>query len=214
MKKQDNLLNIKASLSLSLALMAALLLSPQVQAVDEWTYLEAVDPSTNQSNSKVRSPLPRLDLYDELRLELVCKDHKLQAVVDSDILIASQGSNFDFEYQIDQQPSVKIQMRTFPDSKRKGYNDEHAKRIADAILSGKAIFIRVNTMIRRVLSGSIPLDGAADPVKHVLANCGLAADSAATPTPYGLAEFEQALAKLPVEQQQRILMQIKKLMPE
>ncbi len=193
-----------------------LLYASQSWAVEQWSYLETADPSTNRSYSIARSPLPRRDLYDDLRLELVCKDNKLLAVIDSDILIASQGSNFDVEYQIDKQAPVKIQMRTFPDSKRKGYNDAQAKTVADALLSGQSVFIRVTTMIRRVLSGSIPLDGVVEPVKHVLADCGGVTQNQApvTETPYSLTDFEQAFGQLSPAQQQRILSQIQKLMAE
>lgn len=199
--------------------LASLLFSPfllhHVHASESWTYLQANDPSTNRSYSIARSPLPRRDLYDVLRLEIYCKDNKLQAVIDSDILIASQGSNFDFEYQVDASPLVKLQMRTFPDSKRKGYTDDQAKSIADAVLSGQSIFIRVNTMIRRVLSGAISLNGATEPVQHVLNDCG---NASAIPLPveqpYTLTEFEQALGKLPPDQQRQILQEIRKLLPK
>lgn len=199
---------------LRVILSVAMLQSIDAFAAEAWTYLQASDPGTNRSYSKVRSPMPRLDLYDDLRLEVMCKENKLQVVVDSDILIASQGSNFDFEYQIDKQPSVKIQMRTFPDSKRKGYTEEQAKSIIDAMLTGQAVFIRVNTMIRRVLSGSIPLNGAAEPIKHVLADCGISANSAVAESSYSLAEFEQALNKLSAEQQRQIMSKVRKLMTE
>lgn len=180
-----------------------------------WSYHQESDRLTNRTYSFAQSPMPTRGLYDDIKLEIVCKDNNLQAVIDADSLITSQNSVFDVEYQIDKKTPVKIQMRTFKDSKRKGYSDEHAKRIADDILTGQTIFIRVQTIIKEVLSGSMPLENAAEPVKHVLADCGLAvADSVASEPAYSLAEFEQEFSKLSPEQQQQVLGRIKKLMVE
>ena len=184
-------------------------------AANTWNYHQESDSLTNQTYSFAQSPLPRPGLYDNIRLEIVCKENKLQAVIDADELIASQSRSFDVEYQIDKKAPVTIQMKTFPDSKRKGYTDEFARRIANDMLTGKAIFIRVNTMIRTVLSSSMPLDNAAEPIKHVLADCGLGSSDQITNEPaYSLTEFEQEFSKLTAEQQQQVLAKIKKIMLE
>lgn len=184
-------------------------------ATNTWSYHQESDSLTNQTYSFAQSPLPRPGLYDNIRLEIVCKENKLQAVIDADKLIASQSRSFDVEYQIDKKAPVTIQMKTFPDSKRKGYTDEFARRIANDMLTGKAIFIRVNTMIRTVLSSSMPLDNAAEPIKHVLADCGLGSSDQITNEPaYSLTEFEQEFSKLTAEQQQQVLAKIKKIMLE
>jgi hypothetical protein len=184
-------------------------------AANTWSYHQESDSLTNQTYSFAQSPLPRPGLYDNIMLEIVCKENKLQAVIDADELIASQGSSFNLEYQIDKKTPVTVQMKTFPDSKRKGYTDEFARRIANDMLTGQAIFIRVNTMIRTVLSSSMPLDNAAEPIKHVLADCGLGlSDNPAGGPAYSLVEFEQEFSKLTVEQQQQVLAKIKKIMLE
>jgi hypothetical protein len=197
-------------------LLAFLIACPLNTLADNtWSYHQKSDSLTNQTYSFAQSPLPRPGLYDNIMLEIVCKENKLQAVIDADDLIASQGSSFDMEYQIDKKAPVTVPMKTFPDSKRKGYSDEFAKRMADDLLTGQAIFIRVNTMIRRVLSSSMPLDNAAEPVKHVLADCGLGSSPNVTGEPaYSLTEFEQEFAKLSLEQQQQVLAKIKKIMLE
>ena len=70
-------------------------------------------------------------------------------------------------------------------------------------------------MIRTVLSSSIPLANAAEPIKQVLADCGLtAANNVTDAQAYTLAEFEQELSKLTAEQQQQVLANIKKMMLE
>jgi hypothetical protein len=181
-------------------------------ADNTWSYHQESDSLTNQTYSFAQSPLPRPGLYDNLRLEIVCKENKLQAVIDADDLIASQNSSFDLEYQIDKKTPVTVPMKTFPDSKRKGYTIEFAKRIADDMLTGQAVFIRVNTMIRTVLSSSISLDNAADPIKHVLADCGLGL-SDSEPV-YSLAEFEKQFAQLSSEQQQQVLLKIRQIIME
>jgi hypothetical protein len=186
-----------------------------VLAANTWSYHQETDKLSNRPYSFVQAPLPQRGLYDNIKLEIVCKDNALQVVVDADSLIASQGSAFDFEYQIDKNPAVKVQMKTFQDSKRKGYTEEHAKRIVDDILTGQSIFIRINTMIRKVLSAAIPLENAAAPIKHVVSDCGSSvSDSAVDESPYSLAEFEQEFAKLPLEQQQQVLNKIKKIILE
>ena len=180
-----------------------------------WSYHQEIDSLSNQTYSYAQSPLPRPGLYDDIMLEIVCKGNKLQAVIDADDLIASQGSRFNLNYQIDKMTPVAVAMKTFPDSKRKGYTEEFAKRIADDLLTGQTLFIRVNTMIRTVLSSSMSLANVEEPLKHVLADCGLtAADNKTGQPAYSLAEFEQDLSKLTVEQQQQVLANIKKMMLE
>ena len=137
----------------------------------------------------------------------------MQVSVDADSLIASQGSDFDFEYQIDKNPPVTLQMKTFKDSKRKGYTEDYAKRIVDDLLTGQSVFIRINTMIRKVLSAVMPLKNAADPIKHVVADCGLSDNTASEPA-YSLGEFERAFVQLPLAQQQQVLSEIKKIIME
>ena len=199
------------------AILLGLLIACPLNALADnaWSYHQESDSLTNQTYSFARSPLPRPGLYDNIRLEIVCKENKLQAVIDADKFIASQGRSFDLEYQIDEKTPVMVQMKTFPDSKRKGYSDDFAKRVADDMLSGKAIFIRVNTMLRTVLSSSISLDNADKPIKHVLADCGLSVSgNIAGETAYSLTEFEQEFSKLTLEQQQQVLAKIKKIMME
>jgi len=159
--------------------------------------------------------MPRRGAYDDMRLELVCRDNKLQVVIDTDSLITSQGSAFDVEYQIDKKPPVNIQMRALPDSKRKGYSDQDAKRIGDDILTGQAIFIRVNTLIKEVLSSAISLEDAAKPIQQVYADCGLASPASAGSGPvYSLADFQRDFAKLSADRQQQVLDKIKKIIME
>lgn len=186
-----------------------------VSAANTWSYRQENDRLTNRSYSFALSPLPPRGLYDNIRLEIVCKDNTLQVVIDADSLIASQGSAFDFEYQIDKNPPITLQMKTFKDSKRRGYTEEHAKRIVDDLLAGQSVFIRVNTMIRTVLSAAMPLENAAEPVKHVVADCGLNLSGNVTGEPaYSLTEFEQEFGKLPSEQQQQVLGKIKQIIME
>lgn len=184
-------------------------------ADNTWSYHKESDSLTNQTYSFAQSPLPRPGLYDDIMLKIVCKENKLQTVIEAEDLITSQSSNFDLEYQIDKKTPVTVQMKTFPNSKRKGYTEEFAKRMTDDLLTGQAIFIRVNTMIRTVLSSSMPLDNAAEPIKHVLADCGLSTSDNVTGEPaYSLTEFEQEFSKLSLEQQQQVLVKIKKIMLE
>lgn len=193
----------------------AFLLPTNALAANAWNYVQESDRLNNRSYSIARSPLPRHDLYDNMRLEVVCKDNALQVTIETDSLIASQDSRFGVEYQIDQQPPVNIQMTTFKDSKRRGYSNENAQAIATQMLAGKAIFIRVNTLIREVLSGSIPLDDAAKPLTQVLADCGIAASgNSVVEKSYSLEAFQQDFAKLNAEQQQQLLDKIRKLLTE
>ncbi|MGZ5007619.1 MAG: hypothetical protein ACXWFI_07685 [Methylobacter sp.] len=185
-------------------------------AANTWSYQQKSDPQTNLSYSFAQSPVSARGAYDNLRLEVTCKDNILQVSVDADNLIASQGSDFNFEYQIDKNPPVSIQMKTFPDSKRKGYTEKDARRIIDGMLAGQSVFIRIDTMIRKVLSAAIPLDDAAESVKHVVSDCGLGVSSgnAAAESSYSLAEFEQDLDKLPPDQQRQVLNQLKEIVKE
>lgn len=202
------------------ALIALLAGSGNLYAVNAWNYQQETDRLSNQTYSFASSPLPRRDLYDDIRLEIVCKDKQLRVNINTESLIASQGRAFDFSYQIDQNTPVPLQMKTFPDSKRKGYTEDHAQRIIDDILMGKeTIFVRVTTMTRKVLSGAISLEGATKPIQQVLEDCRIdPADPAkaenAGDTAYDLKAFEEGFNRLPAEQQKQVLSQIKKLMTE
>ena len=193
---------------------ALLILCPLSVAADNtWSYHQESDRLSNKTFSFAQSPLPPRGLYDYIRMEIICKDNILQVAVDADNLIASQGRAFGFEYQIDKNPPVKLQMKTFKDTKRRGYTEESAKRIVDDMLTGQSIFIRVNTMIRTVLSAAMPLDNAAEPIKQVIADCGLALPSHALgDAAYSLIEFEQAFKQLTSDQQQQVLGKIKQMM--
>lgn len=193
---------------------ALLILCPLYVAADNtWSYRQETDRLSNKTFSFAQSPLPPRGLYDYIRLEIICKDNILQVAVDADNLIASQGSAFGFEYQIDKNPPVKLQMKTFKDTKRRGYTEESAKPIVDDMLTGQSIFIRVNTMIRTVLSAAMPLDNAAEPIKQVIADCGLALPTQAVgDAAYSLIEFEQEFKQLPSDQQQQVLGKIKQIM--
>jgi hypothetical protein len=211
--KRNGLLTINKT---ARAMLALLLSTPLFANADtDWSYRQESDRLTNRSYSYALSPLPARGLYDNIRLEVICKDNTLQVAIDADSLIASQGSAFDFEYQIDKNPPVTLKMKTFKDSKRRGYTEEQAKRIVDDLLTGQAIFIRVNTMIRKVLSAAMPLEHAAEPITHVISDCGLNLSGNAAGEPaYSLSEFEQAFNKLTAEQQRQVLDKIKQLMLE
>jgi len=186
-----------------------------VLADNTWSYHQESDSLSNKTYSFAQSPLPRPGLYDDIMLEIVCKEHKLQALIEADDLIASPGSRFNLEYQIDKQTPVTVEMKTLPDSKRKGFTEEFAKQMADDLLTGQAVFIRVNTMLRTVLSISIPLNSVVEPIKHVFADCGLNSSSNNISEPaYSLTVFEQEFSKLSLEQQQQVLAKIKKIMLE
>lgn len=183
-----------------------------VFAANTWSYRQESDRLTNRTYSFALSPLPPRGLYDNIRLQIACKDHILQVIIDADSLIASQGSDFDFEYQIDKNPAVKLKMKTFKDSKRKGYTEEYAKRIVDDLLTGQSIFIRVNTMIRKVLSAAMPLENASEPIKRVVSDCGLSLSNQSAGEPaYSLSQFEQEFGKLSPEQQQQVLNKLKQI---
>ncbi|WAK03491.1 hypothetical protein [Methylobacter sp. YRD-M1] len=202
--------------SISRIILALLIALPiNVLAAGGWSYQQDRDRLTNQSYSYARSPLPSSAQYELIRLEVACKENKLQFVVDSNSLIASQGRSFDVEYQVDKKPPVTISMKTFADSKRRGYTEEHAREIIDDILSGQSIFIRVNTMIKQVLTAAITLEGAGQPIQQVFADCGIGvSDKTESGAAYGWAEFEQDFQKLSSAQQQEVLGKIKKIMQE
>ncbi len=185
-------------------------------AVDIWSYKQDRNTLNNQTYSTAESPLPPRGLYDYIRMEIVCKDNTLQAVVDAGSLITSQGRSFKFEYQIDNNAPVNIEMKTFKDSKRRGYSEEHAKRIAADMLTGQSIFIRVSTLLGSVLSGKISLENAAEPIQRVLSDCAIT-PSASEPgeqPAYTLTDFEEDFNKLTPEQQQQVLDRINKIMME
>ena len=200
----------------ALSQLIALLMACQsdVWADNNWSYHQNSDSLTNQTYSFAQSPLPRPGLYDDMMLEIICQENKLKAVVEADDLITSQGNRFNVEYQIDKKTPVNIQMKTFADSKRKGYTEEFSVRLAKDLLTGQAVLLRINTMLRTVLTISIPLDNAAEPIKKVFADCGLSlSDKNANKLDYSLSDFEQDFGKLSLEQQQELLSNIKKLIP-
>ncbi len=204
-----NLINF--SNRLILAVLATLPLTTKADNV--WSYHQEIDNLSNQSFSYAQSPLPLPGLYDYLRLELVCKGNSLQATIEANDLITSQSKRFNVDYQIDKMPAISISMKTLPDSKRKGYTEEYAKKLAEDILTGQTLFIHVNTIIRTVLSSSLPLTNADLAVKQVLSDCKLSASNESKAT-YSLAEFEQQFSQLSLDKQQRVLAELKKIMAD
>lgn len=187
-----------------------------VFAINVWSYHQEIDRLTNRTYSIAQSPMPRLDLYDELKLQVSCRDNRLRVTIEADSLIASQGAKFEMEYQIDKNTPSTLQMQMFPDSKRKGYTDNAAESIVNGIVTGRdAIFIRVKTMIGKVLSASIPLPDAAKPIQQVMADCDMTLpDKANDNSNYTLSDFEQNFNKLSPEQKQQLLRKIEQLMME
>ncbi|MGR9087008.1 MAG: hypothetical protein ACU841_08045 [Gammaproteobacteria bacterium] len=195
--------------------LSAPVFAESAQDLNAWTYRKDWDRLSNADYSLVRSPMPNRALYDNLRLEIICKEKKLQLAVDSKKFITSQNKAFDFEYQIDQNKPVSIPMKTYPNSKLRGYTEEHSERIANDLLTGQSVFILVNTLINTVLSGSIPLSGAGMPIRQVLADCGLAPpDRKGAGADYSLADFESDFKRLSPEQQRHILDQIKQMVED
>jgi hypothetical protein len=185
------------------------------QDLNAWTYRKEWDKLSNLNYSLARSPIPKRSGYDNLRLELICKNNKLQFAVEAKSLITSQGKAFDFDYQIDQSDPVSVQMKTYSDSKRRGYTDEQVERITADILSGQSVFIRIHTLISTVLSAAIPLNDAEQPIRQVLADCGVEPPSQEEVRPsYDLADFERDFKQLSSERQRQALDKIRKIMEE
>ncbi|MEY3107199.1 MAG: hypothetical protein RIT35_1377 [Pseudomonadota bacterium] len=200
----------------ALSKITALLLacSCHAWADNNWSYHQNSDSLTNQTYSFAQSPLPRPGLYDDMMLEIICQENKLKAIIEAEDLITSQGNRFNVEYQIDKKTPVNIQMKTFADSKRKGYTEEFSVRLAEDLLTGQSVLLRINTMLRTVLTISIPLDNAVEPIKKVFADCGLSFSDKNNNKPnYSLSDFEQDFGKLSLEQQKEVLNDIKKVMP-
>jgi hypothetical protein len=200
----------------ALSKITALLLacSCHAWADNNWSYHQNSDSLTNQTYSFAQSPLPRPGLYDDMMLEIICQENKLKAIIEAEDLITSQGNSFNVEYQIDKKTPVNIQMKTFADSKRKGYTEEFSVRLAEDLLTGQSVLLRINTMLRTVLTISIPLDNAVEPIKKVFADCGLSFSDKNNNKPnYSLSDFEQDFGKLSLEQQKEVLNDIKKVMP-
>lgn len=182
------------------------------QEMGSWTYHKEWDKLNNLDFSLVRSPMPKRGLYDDIRVEIICQDKKLQLVAKTNSLITSQGREFDFEYQLDKKPSVVIKMKTFKDSKRRGYSDQQIDRIVAEFLTGQSVFIRINTIISTVLSADFPLKDASAPLHQVLADCGIEEGKTLTQQVYSLADFERDFAKLSPEKQRQVLNKIEKIM--
>ncbi len=185
------------------------------QETNTWAYHKGWDKSSNLNYSLARSPLPKRGFFDNLRLEFSCKENKLQFTLDANSLITSRGRSFAFDYQVDKKDLVAIPMKTFKDTKRRGYTDEHVERIAEDMMSGQSIFIRVHTLVTTILSSVIPMGDASQPIQQVLADCGveLPGTKAVQPT-YTLADFERDLKTMLPEQQGEVLGKIKIIMEE
>ena len=198
-----------------LCIVALSLQTAVAQDFHTWSYHRNRDHLANLEYTLARSPLPKRGKYDLIRLEIVCKANQLQLVVDSNSLITSQNQPFDFDYRIDKQALVTIEMRTFSDTRRRAYNDEHALAFAEALLNGKSVFVRIHTMLKNILSGAMPLDDAREPITRVLADCGIQRSDLSNETEdYDLNEFERDLKRLPTTQQRQLLNRIRQMIKE
>lgn len=206
---------VTSSVLLLLSLSSPYALAETVEELNAWTYHKEWDKLSNLNYSLARSPMPKRALYDNLRLELICKNKQLEFAVDAKSLITSQGKVFDFDYQIDKNDPVSIKMKTYSDSKRRGYTIEQVEQIAEDLLSGQSAFIRIQTLISTVLSAAIPLNDAAQPMQQVLTDCGVTSlGNADARSAYSLADFERDFNKLSLEQQRQTLDKIKEMMED
>lgn len=200
------------SVLLLLSLSPPYALAETVEELNAWTYHKEWDKLSNLNYGLARSPLPDRARYDNLRLELICKNKQLEFAVDAKSLITSQGKAFDFDYQIDKNEPVSIKMKTYADSKRRGFTVEQVERIAEDLLSGQSVFIRIHTLISTVLSAAIPLNDAAQPIQQVLAECGIVIPGKDGSQPaYSLSDFERDFKTLSPEQQRQMLDKIKEI---
>lgn len=188
------------------------LLLKQASADNAWRFLQENDALNNRVISSAHAPRPQSGVYDNIKLTVVCSDNKLRVELSSDVLIASQGSLFDVEYQIDKTAPVKVRMRAFPDSKRKGYTEEFAKSILDGMLQGQTLLLKVNTMIGKVLSAGIALQDSSGALNQVINACADAAPQAASA--YSFENFQQEFTALSAERQQQALQKMRVLMQE
>ncbi|WP_428356550.1 hypothetical protein [Methyloprofundus sp.] len=184
------------------------------QEINSWTFHHESDKLNNVKYTLARSPLPQRGLYDRLRMAIVCKENKLQFTLDANILLASKGRAFEFEYQIDKRTPVTISMRGDGD-KRHSYTDENVDIIVQDMLTGQSIFIRAHTMIGAVLTSLISLEGAAQPIQQVLLDCGVTLSSKyAEQSAYSLGDFEHDFKSFSSEQQRQLLIQIKAIIDD
>lgn len=203
-----------ASIGVFLMCLTAGAVAETLEEMNSWTYHHERDPLNNIEYSLARSPLPERGMYDRLRLEILCKENRLQFVLDANTLLASKGRAFEFEYQIDKTAPVVINMKGVSD-KRHGYTDENVDRIVRDMVSGESIFIRAHTMIRTVLTSLITLKGAEQPIQQVLADCGVAlSGKGPNQSTYNLADFERDLKTLSPEKQRQVLDKIKRMIDE
>lgn len=209
---RNRIILIRVVLSLAI-LVPAKAISETTEEMNSWAYHQKWDKLTNTNYSLARSPVPRRGANDNLRIEFICKNNALSLSVDALSLITSQGSQFKFEYQVDRQASVSLSMRTYNDSKRRGYTDQQIERIVADILTGQAIYIRVHTLIRTVLTSRIPMDNATQPIQQVLADCNTALPGGqAKQSAYSLNDFEQDFNALSPEKRQQVLEKIQTIM--
>ena len=196
-----------------LSLITLMCWSVFANAASIWTYRQEADPLTNQTYSIANSPTPLRGPYDDIKMSLLCRDNKLSVGITAAALIASPNSEFEIEYQIDKLSPALLRMKTAPDSKRQGYADEDdgTKRLIDAILSGHdTLFIRIKTMLREQLSTAISLQEAGKAIQPVLKDCGLDNTKTAD-TDYLFTDFQRDFNQLPLEKQQHLLKNLKKI---
>lgn len=138
-----------------------------------WKYTSSSDELTDEvTTSALAFDFSYKYSYD-FTIGFQCTNNKVRFIVGVDTLIEVKGDEFNFSYRVDKRPANSLRMNVYSNDNQGGYTINHAKTVAENILGGNSIFVRVITWNNDYLETTIRLDGSDAVIKKVFNDCGV-----------------------------------------
>ena len=159
---------------------------------------------------------PNYQYKNDFSVGFKCRKGQLYFEVDVDTFITAKGEPFNFQYRVDNNEVKTIEMKTLSYTNNAGSTRKAAKRMAQEIIGGKRMKMRVIGWSNSFFDANISLIGAAAKIKNVFGDCLVnisGDDIKASKSYYSLEQFLNDFRKLTPKLKRNILETIEKIMP-
>jgi len=179
-----------------------------------WMYKQDSEELTDKQYSFAAGFARHYKYNNNFTVSFDCTGGKIRFKINADTLITSKGEEFTFAYRVDKRESRQLILRTFSNNNQGGYTYDNVRRIAQDILGGNEMFVRVITWDNDYLEARISLERSDSAIRKVFSDCGMNLDLSA-PSPkssYSLNDFTASFRKLTPAQQEKVLKELQELM--
>lgn len=195
-----------------------LIFAPNIDAQAEtyWKYQILKNNFDDSVLTFAWTSAPNYQYKNDFSVGFKCKKDQLYFEVDVDTFITAKGETFNFQYRVDDNEVKTIEMKTLSYTNNAGSTRKFAKRMAQEIIGGKRMKMRVIGWSNSFFDADISLLGAAPKIKNVFGDCLVNISSSESKTSklsYSLEKFLNDFKKLTPKLKRNILATIEKIMP-